>query len=138
MTRLRKINDVCLFVKNLEETERFYTEKLGLDVKRRQPGYVEFDFDGTSVTLWEERGVLAAVEEKHLGGDGHHFMLAVRVSRLQDVDEVAAKLKVRGVPIVSEPRTYPWGARATYFKDNCGNIWEVFAWEEGEGPGLTL
>ena len=137
MTQLRKLNDVCLFVKDLEETERFYAEKLGFMVKRRQPGYIELDFDGTSVTLWEERGVLAAIEKKHLGGDGHHFMLAVRVSRLEDVDEIAARLKACGVLIISEARTYPWGAKALYFKDNEGNIWEVFAWQQGNGPGLT-
>jgi hypothetical protein len=135
--RLRKLNDICLFVKDLEESERFYTEKLGFTVKRHQPGYVEFDFDGTSVTLWKTSGVFAAIDKEHLGGSGHHFMLAVRVPRLQDVDEIAATLKTNGVTIISAAQTYPWGARALYFTDNEGNIWEVFAWEEGNGPGLA-
>jgi len=137
MALLAKLNDICLFVEHLEETERFYTAKLGFAVKRRQPGYIEFDFSGTTVTLWESRGVTAAIPEGDRTGGGHHFMLAVRVPRLQDVDAISATLKRRGVTFINDPQTYPWGARAAYFKDNNGNIWEIFAWQEGDGPGLA-
>lgn len=136
MPLLTKLNDICLFVDDLEETAAFYTTKLGFAVRRRQPGYIEFEFRGTSVTLWENRGVSAAIPESDRGGDGHHFMLAVRVPHLENVDMIASTLKQRGVVFISEPQTYPWGARAAYFKDNNGNIWEIFAWQEGDGPGL--
>lgn len=133
---LKKLNDICLFVQNFEESVLFYTEKMRFEIIRRQPGYVEFDFVGTSVTLWNEEGVYAAIGKEELGGPGHHFMLAVRVPQLEDVDDIISDLESRGVKIISRPRTYAWGSRAAYFKDNSENIWEVFAWEEGPGPGL--
>ena len=63
-------------------------------------------------------------------------MLAVLVPNLQDVDDISDKLISRGVKCISKPTTYEFGSRAAYFKDNNENIWEVFAWEEGMGPGL--
>lgn len=137
LEKLAKLNDICLFVNDLETCEAFYREKLRFAVKRVQPGYREFDFHGASVTLWEKPGVFAAIPREALGSDGHHFMLAVRVPTNDEVDEIWAELMDRGVPALAPPETYPWGARAAYFADPEGNIWEVFAWEEGLGPGLT-
>lgn len=136
LEKMRNLNDICLFVRDFEESIKFYVEKLDFEVIRRQPGYVEFNFNGTAVTLWNEEGVYAAIPKEELGELGSHFMLAVKVPLNQDVDDICTEIKSRGVKFISEPTTYPWGARAAYFKDNSGNIWEVFAWEEGDGPGL--
>ncbi len=136
LEQMRKLNDICLFVQDFEGSIKFYEEKLGFEIIRRQPGYVEFNFNGTGVTLWNEKGVYAAIPKEEIGKKGSHFMLAVKVQTLQDVDDICNEIMSRGVEFISEPKTYPWGARAAYFKDNSGNIWEVFAWEEGDGPGL--
>jgi len=134
---LTKLNDVCFYVEDLEKAVDFYTEKMGFEIKRRQPGYVEFDFQpGASFSLWQLDGLHKVVNKKHLKKVGHHFMMAIKVPTLKDVDELRNELVSRGVECISEPTTYPFGARATYFKDIIGNIWEVFAWEEGDGPGL--
>lgn len=134
---LTKLNDICLFVRDFEKSVQFYTEKMGFEIIRRQPGYVEFDFAGTSVTLWDEEGVYTAIPKEELGAQGHHFMIAVRVPELEDVDDICYELCKRGVHCIARPKTFEWGSRAAYFKDNNENIWEVFAWEEGLGPGLT-
>lgn len=137
LEQLNKLNDICLFVHDLAACETFYQEKMGFTIKRRQPGYTEFVFQGTSVTMWQKPGMFVAIPEAALGQKGHNFMLAVRVARLQDVDEIMDELVRRGVTLLSPATTYPWGARAAYFPDPEGNIWEVFAWEEGNGPGLV-
>lgn len=137
LNMLTKLNDVCFYVEDLEEAVDFYTEKMGFEIKRRQPGYVEFLFqEGASFSLWQVDGVYQAVNKEDLGPIGHHFMMAIRVPTLDDVDALHEELTSRGVKCISEPTTYPFGARATYFKDIVGNIWEVFAWEKGDGPGL--
>ena len=63
-------------------------------------------------------------------------MIAVKVPSFQDVDDIAAELIGNGVKCIKEPTTYVFGSRAAYFHDYDENIWEVFAWEEGNGPGL--
>lgn len=138
---LTTINDICLYVKDFQGALKFYTEKFGFKVKRLQPdeehaNYAEFEFHGTGVTLWQKDGVCECFDRKYIDGEGHHFMIAVKVPTLQDVDDISEELIGNGVHCVKEPTTYEFGSRAAYFNDFEGNIWEVFAWEEGNGPGL--
>ena len=138
---LTKLNDICLFVDDFRRCLDYYVEKFGFRVKRLQPdpenaNYAEFDFNGTTVTLWQRDGVCQAMEGDFLGPYGHHFMLAVRVPALEDVDGIYQELTANGVRCIHPPVTYPFGSRAAYFQDCEDNIWEVFAWEEGNGPGL--
>ena len=46
------------------------------------------------------------------------------------------ELTANGVECIQQPTTYEFGSRAAYFLDYEKNIWEVFAWKEGNGPGL--
>ncbi|MDR1482773.1 MAG: VOC family protein [Synergistaceae bacterium] len=141
LDRLAKVNDICLFVRDFKGSVKFYTEKFGLRVKRLQPdsehaNYAEFDFNGTSVTLWDESGVREILDRACLGGEGHHFMIAVKVPSVEDVDAIHGELTGRGVVCVSCPKIYPFGSKAAYYLDHERNIWEIFAWMEGNGPGL--
>lgn len=141
LAQLTKINDICLFVDDFRGSLDFYTQKFGFRVKRLQPdeahaNYAEFDFHGTAVTLWQKDGVCDAMGQAALGEYGHHFMIAVKVPLLKDVDDIWSQLTANGVTCIRNPVTYSFGSRAAYFLDFEKNIWEVFAWEEGNGPGL--
>lgn len=141
LKKLTKLNDICLFVHDFKGSLEHYTKGFGFQVKRLQPNaenanYVEFDFNGTTVTMWDIAGVKACVDETYLGGEGHHFMLAVKVPHIKDVDAIYEELTENGVTCIAPPKTFEFGSRAAYFTDLEGNIWEVFAWLEGNGPGL--
>ena len=140
LEKLTKLNDICLFVDDFWGSLNYYVEKFGFRVIRLQPdpehaNYAEFDFNGTGVTLWQRDGVVAAMGD-HLGEYGHHFMLAVKVPALADVDAIYQELTANGVECIQQPTTYEFGSRAAYFLDSEKNIWEVFAWTECNGPGL--
>lgn len=141
LDKLTHVNDICLFVEDFQSSLKFYTEKFGFKVKRLQPdpehaNYAEFDFHGTSVTLWHTEGLFKVVDRKYIDGPGHHFMIAVKVPSVQDVDDIHRELTDNGVTCAAAPTTYEFGSRAAYYLDFEGNVWEVFAWEEGNGPGL--
>ena len=142
LEHLTKLNDVCLYVQDFDACLKFYVERFGFRVKRLQPtpetaNYVEFDFHGTAVTMWQIDGVRALLEKEVLGTLGHHFMMAVRVDTPELVDEIHEELTQRGVICARQPESYPFGARSAYYLDYEKNIWEVFAWiDGGNGPGL--
>ncbi len=141
LDKLTHLNDICLFVDDFRGSLDFYVNKFGFKVKRLQPdpenaNYVEFDFHGTAVTMWQVDGVIKAMGDEHLGPYGHHFMIAVKVPLPEDVDEIHETLTGNGVTCIQPPTTYEFGSRAAYFLDYEGNVWEVFAWMEGNGPGL--
>ena len=141
LQKLTKLNDICLYVKDFQKALKFYTEKFGFQVKRLQPdpehaNYAEFEFQGTSVTLWEKKGLCEVLDSRYVDGEGHHFMIAVKVPEVMDVDQIHDELTGNGVECIKAPTTFEFGSRAAYYLDCEGNIWEVFAWEEGNGPGL--
>lgn len=133
LKQLTKINDFCLYVDDFETMKTFYVEKFGFKIIRCQPdpllpNYVEFEFQGTSVTLWEKSGVLKVLEEEDLGPYGHHFMIAIRVPSVKDVDDIHEILISKEVFCRKEPKSYPFQCRAAYYQDPEQNIWEVFAY----------
>ena len=71
LQKLRKLNDICLFVDDFKGSLNFYVEKFGFKVVRLQPdpehaNYAEFEFNGTSVTLWQKDGVIEAMHHASL------------------------------------------------------------------------
>lgn len=42
--------------------------------------------------------------------------------QVKDVDAEYERLKALGVHFVTQPKTYPWGARSVHFRDPDGNI----------------
>lgn len=143
LSQLTKINDICLYVDDFETMKQFYVEKFGFQIIRCQPdpslpNYIEFEFQGTSVTLWEKSGVMKVLEEDDLGSYGHHFMIAVRVPDVADVDDIHAILTVREVPCLKQPQSYPFMCRAAYYQDPEQNIWEVFAYIDSDANNGLL
>ena len=141
LDKIDRINDICLFVKDFKGSVKFFTEQFGLKLKRLQPdsenaNYAEFDFHGTTLTLWDKQGVCGVIDSRYINGDGHHFMIAVKVPAIADVDAIHSEMVRNGVTCIKAPETYPFGSRAAYFLDHEKNVWEIFAWIAGNGPGL--
>jgi catechol 2,3-dioxygenase-like lactoylglutathione lyase family enzyme len=141
LSNMNRVNDLCLFVKDFTGALRFFTEKFGFTLKRLQPdaehaNYAEFEFAGTSVTLWDAAGAGSVIDPAYIEGEGHHFMIAIKVPRVEEVNDIHAALTERGVVCIREPTDFAFGSRAAYFLDHEKNIWEIFAWHEGNGPGL--
>ena len=141
LKKLRKINDLCLFVKDFDGAVDFFTKKFEFELKRLQPNeeeanYAEFVFEGTSLTLWQRDGLTEVVDEKYLAGKGHNYMVAIKVDTVEDVNRIHDRLLENGVNCIKAPENYKFGSRAAYYQDFEENIWEVFAWiEGGDGPG---
>jgi catechol 2,3-dioxygenase-like lactoylglutathione lyase family enzyme len=101
---------------DLDSTIRFYVDKVGLTLDFR---YSDF-----------YAGLLAGDQSLHLKladhpdpsiayvEAEHHFHLYLHTD---DVDEVAARLTTRGVPLQQAPRDTAWGTRELVFFDDQGH-----------------
>jgi uncharacterized glyoxalase superfamily protein PhnB len=54
--------------------------------------------------------------------DGTSFVFTIHV---ENVDELCAELKTRGVALLNGPMDRPWGIRTASFSDPDGYIWEI-------------
>src|SRR5262249_17459154 len=122
---LRKIGHVVLNVTDLDASERFYTEVLGLLVSDRYPDSM---VPGGMVFLRcnaDHHGVaLVGGREQSERSTLNHF--AFEVGSLDEVFRARAWLRERGVPIVFEGRRRAGCQVAVEFTDPDGNNLEIY------------
>ncbi|NLS18671.1 VOC family protein [Rhizobium sp. P40RR-XXII] len=133
--QVHPIQDVCILVTDIERSIRFYTKKLGFDLKHRAPGFADFTGAGLTLALWERNHI-----EHHAGvhvkaGSASAVLIAVKLDSAVELDLVHDQLKADGVEFVSPPADYAWNARGAYFYGPDGETWELYAWLEGGAPG---
>lgn len=114
-----------LFVEDFDRTLAFYADMVGLPVRLRAEGYVEFAVEGAKFALLARSRVPELVGEAHAGrpSPGAHEGEVAFV--VEDVDRVYVELVGRGVPFLGAPQTRPWGQRTAYFHDPEGHLIEI-------------
>lgn len=111
------LRHVALYVKNLEETTRFYTDLVGMQVEW-QPDpdniYLTSGMDNLALHRASVEGEFDVAQRlDHIG-----FIMA----NAELVDEWYAFLLESGVEMKAKPRTHRDGARSFYCADPAGNI----------------
>ena len=126
---VRNFDHATLVVSDLNQTEKFYVEVLGLE-KTARPA---FDFEGD----WYEIEnilihVILANEDSGLAGPGERNVR--RVTRGQHLafnvgkfEETLKSIDEHGIAIASGPKERPDGARQVYIHDPDGHLIELFA-----------
>ncbi len=114
------LRHLALFVENFEETLRFYTELLGMEVEWQPDDDNYYLCSGCdNLALHRYRGQPrqpAAQRLDHLG-----FILR----RPEDVDDWHDFLAANGVAIKAAPKTHRDGARSFYCLDPDGNLLQM-------------
>lgn len=126
---IRQIAEVALVVTDLERSERFYTEVLGLPVYMREPGrMVTVRLANGFLGLWRPGAWEIPRSERHApirlegGGRGH----IVFYIDLADADAALANLQRHGVPYYG-PRVKEGGEVHIDFEDPDGHMLEYWA-----------
>ena len=115
---------ITLFVDDLEEAKRFYSEVFGLPLAYEDKNSAVFKFGETLVNLLKATEAPGLVEPATVASaaDGVRFQFTLGV---EDVDAVCEELERRGVELLNGPMDRPWGIRTASFRDPGGHIWEI-------------
>ena len=121
------ITEVSFFVEEFERSLAFYQDKVGLTVKKHDQWTTEFRSGEATFCL---KG--ADAFNKELGNviskNGHGCIGAFQFDTGEEVTEYYRQLCENDVEFVTDLIDWPWGARAAYFKDLDGFLWEIYAW----------
>ncbi len=107
-----------LTVKDLALSVAWYTEGLGFQISRRieRDGQLRgfaIAAGGVNLILNQDDGAKGWDRQKGLG-------LSFNITTTDDVDAIAARVKARGTTLETEPKDFPWGARAFRVRDPDG------------------
>ncbi|MEC0240379.1 VOC family protein [Paenibacillus dokdonensis] len=95
-----KESGLILFLENYEENVKFYTEKLGLNIRERKEGLSKLDFGG-SYLMVENNGISNSTEKNRAQNP-----TVIRIE-VQEFDETIIELEGRGIAL--EVQRYDWG-----------------------------
>ena len=127
---MNRISIICLGVKNMAASLRFYRDGLGFstDEKEDNPKVVFFNTTGTKFELYPLSLLAEDIDENNPPQIADGFAgitLAYNVKSEAEVHEIMELAKKAGAVIAKEPQKVFWGGYSGYFKDLNGNYWEV-------------
>ena len=111
---------MAINVSDMERAEEFYVKKLGMDVGWRSPeGELMFLRCGG-----DDLALIRNLRPDHLRSEKwtplNHF--GFRVEYREEVDQMAAELRTKGIEITDGPRDHRDGSRSFYFYDPDRNM----------------
>ena len=121
--QIDRVLETVLYVDDLDDAERFYSEVLGLERDSRQDGvFVFFRCGAGMLLLFDPEAASSGRKVPAHGTHGaSHVCFAVAENAL---DAWQARLTAAGVAIEQEA-TWPRGGRSFYFRDPAGNSLEL-------------
>lgn len=122
------ITNVGLLVQDVQSAVGFYREKFNLSTKQDFPQFVEFKSNGSTLFLWEWAHLESYLGKEAMKLVKHSFMAAIFCESPDKVDEAFQDLSNKGVHFLAKPTNWPWNARAAYFVDPEGYLWEIYSW----------
>ena len=110
---MNKITCICLGVKDMERSIKFYRDGLGYktDCRENNPSVCFFDTPGTKFELFPLEQLAKDIDENNppKGNGFSGITLAYNVEHKEDVDAVIELVRKAGGKIVKEPQNTFWG-----------------------------
>lgn len=114
------VDYIVLYVRDLAASVAFYRDVVGLPVKLKGDGYVEFVTAGTKFGLYDGARLRELIgREATAGGPRGQLVFLVR-----DADLEAERLRRLGAEILAGPIDRAWGHRTVHVLDPDGNVVE--------------
>lgn len=120
--RLERMGHLSLRVSDLDASEKFYIEILGMRPVWRSEGeiaFLECGNDDLALIQIPKEEVQAFRRRAQSSQSLHHF--GFRVRSKDGIDQLAEEMRARGIVIDDGPRDHRDGSRSFYFRDPDGN-----------------
>jgi acetyl-CoA synthetase len=128
--RMNRVSVVCLGVRDMATSLRFYRDGLGFETteKGNNPPVVFFDSQGVKLELYPLHLLAEDIDPASPPAPGNGFggiTLAYNVATAAEVRQTVELARRAGARIVKEPQSVFWGGYHAYFADPDGYYWEV-------------
>lgn len=129
---MNRINTICLGVRDMRASSRFYRDGLGFETleAKENPKIVFFNTQGTKFELIPIQALMRniGIEKDTCPPSGFNGMtLKYQTKKKEDVDQIVHLARNAGATVLKETQAILEGAYHAYFSDPDGYVWEV-AW----------
>lgn len=114
-----KLEDVCLITEDVARLVAFYERVLKQSAYWEGEVHASFSVGSMGLAVYAQSAAMKDMEFSFPDWGAGHVVLGIRVD---DVDAEYVRLSALDVEFITEPKTYPWGARSVHFRDPDGNI----------------
>ena len=122
MMKAKAILESVLYAEDLESTEKFYTEVLGLDVYSKDSYYIFFRLDKGMLLIFDNRHTTQQGSLPQHGTESNgHLAFTMQDS---EIDHWRLQLQKHSIKIEKE-QYWGNGALSLYFRDPAGNSIEL-------------
>jgi predicted enzyme related to lactoylglutathione lyase len=111
---------VRVFVRDLEEAQQFYEERLGLIVKFKQPGVPVTTYEAGNAVL-----VVEAVDETDEEGVSYVGRFTGVTFATKSCQDAYAELTACGIEFLGSPEKQYWGGIMAHFYDSSRNVFTI-------------
>src|SRR5271163_2387919 len=92
------ISDVCILCADVEQSVKFYSDKLGFKLKHRAEGFADFSGAGLTLAVWEIDHISRNTGISDMRGNGaHKACIAVKLPSAEELDASYHVLSAKGV-----------------------------------------
>ena len=133
--RMNRVNVICLGVRDMATSVRFYRDGLGFSTREKSdtPDVIFFSTPGTKLELYPLHLLAEDIDPNHPPVPGQGFAgitLAYNAESKEEVRAMTELARKAGARIAKEPQDVFWGGYHAYFADPDGYYWEI-AWNPG-------
>ncbi|GET22653.1 MULTISPECIES: VOC family protein [Prolixibacter] len=122
----QRISYITLGVRNLKESENFYSNLLGWKKTEESTGNIIFyKLNGLILALYPVEALASDAETVPGAKCFSNFTISYNTRTKAEVDDVIFKLEKHGVKVVREAETVFWGGYRGYVSDPNGFMIEI-------------
>jgi lactoylglutathione lyase len=124
-----KLSQIRLITNDINKSVAFYRDvmEFSLGTYAEEMQFASFNTGETKIEIFSRQQISDVLGEKNLPNDVEsqsQFLLCLAVD---EIDEVCAGLKKKGVLFINEPQDRKdWNARVAHLRDPDGNVIELY------------
>lgn len=114
-----EFTDIALITEDVLKMIDFYEQVFDIEIEKNEI-HTQFSVGNVGITLYSQQAA-----QKQMGFDFSRYNGTGKTTISFNVDNInyeIDRLRKLNVNFVTEPKVYPWGAKAAHFRDPDGNI----------------
>jgi catechol 2,3-dioxygenase-like lactoylglutathione lyase family enzyme len=124
-----RLSQIRLLVKDFQKSVAFYRDlmEIPMGFVAEEMQFASFNTGETKIEIFSRNSMAEVIDENYFPAGAETQSKFLLTFAADEVDEVCARLKDKGVVLLNEPHDrQAWNARVAHLRDPDGNVIELY------------